>query len=107
MIAYTVTCEIDDPAVAESWTEWLLTKHVREVCEVGALDAAVLRLDGAETPVVLEVRYHFASREDFAAYERDHAPRLRAEGVARMPPGGGVRLRRSLGEVLDSMIGRS
>src|SRR5262249_30223204 len=79
MIAYTVTCELDDPAVAEGWIAWLLTKHVRDVCDAGALEATVIRLDGPPSPVVLEVRYRFVSREAFAAYERDHAPRLRAE----------------------------
>jgi hypothetical protein len=106
MITYTVTCEFDDPTVAEDWTAWLLTKHVRDVCEAGAQDATVIRVDGAASPVVLEVRYHFASREALAAYERDHAPRLRAEGLARMPAAGGVRLRRATGEVLGGSGGR-
>jgi hypothetical protein len=45
------------------------------------------------------VRYHFPSREAFAAYERDHAPRLRADGLRRFPPERGVSYRRSVGVV--------
>ena len=39
----------------------------------------------------------------FAAYERNHAPRVRAEGAARIPPQGGVRLTRSLGAIVASI----
>jgi hypothetical protein len=100
MIVYTVKCEFDDPAVAEAWERWLRDEHAADVCGAGALDAEVVRLDGA--PSRLECRYHFASRETFAAYERDHAPRLRAEGMARVPACGGVRFERTLGTLVAS-----
>ena len=47
-----------------------------------------------------EVRYHFPSREAFKAYERDHGPRLREEGMRLFPPEKGVRYRRALGEII-------
>jgi len=68
------------------------------VCAAGALDAQITRLDGE--PCALEARYHFASREAFQVYERDHAPRLREQGLRRVPPQGGVRFARSTGEVI-------
>ena len=106
MIAYTVTCEFDDPAVADEWIAWLRSEHLAEVCDAGALDAEVVRFDApgdqkisAPTPIRCEVRYHFASREAFREYERDHAPRLRAAGLKRFPPERGLTYSRSFGEV--------
>lgn len=98
MIAYTVSCTFNDPAIADEWIGWLRDEHLAEVCAAGALDAEVIRFDG--TPVRCEVRYHFASREAFAIYERDHAPRLRAEGLKRFPPERGLKYERSLGEIV-------
>lgn len=101
MIAYTVTCEFTDPAVAEEWVQWLRDEHLREVCEAGALDAEVVRFNREEASATrCEVRYHFASREAFAAYERDHAPRLRAAGLRRFPLERGLRYSRSTGEIV-------
>ena len=61
----------------------------------GAVSAEVVEHDGGG----FEARYTFASREAFAAYERDHAPRLRAEGLALFGPDKGVSYRRTLGTV--------
>jgi hypothetical protein len=97
MIAYTVTMEFDDPQVAEDWAAWLVNEHVADMRAAGALDAELTRLDGA---CALEARYHFESRAAFETYEREHAPRLRAEGLARVPAAGGVRFERRLAEVV-------
>ncbi len=75
---------------------WLLDGHFTDVIASGAGSASLTRFDDA--PLALEARYRFASRDSFAAYERDHAPRLRAEGLARFPEG--VRFERRLGDVL-------
>ena len=100
MISYTVAATFKDPAVADEWIAWLRDEHLAEVLEGGAIDAEVIRLDGGiDEPVRCEVRYHFASRETFSRYERDHAPRLRAEGLKRFPPERGVQYLRSLGVV--------
>jgi hypothetical protein len=97
MIAYTVRCTFEDAAVADEWIAWLRHDHLAEVIAAGAIDAELIRLDGE--PVVCEARYHFADRAALAAYERDHAPRLRAEGLRRFPPERGLRYERSRGEV--------
>lgn len=112
MIAYTVTAEFDDAAVAEEWIEWLRREHLKDVLACGALDAEIVRIDekreaASGQPTICEVRYHFASREAFAKYERDHAPGLRAEGLKRFPPERGVRYRRSVGEVAGVLSGRN
>ena len=97
MFAYTVACTFDDPAVANEWIGWLRDEHLAEVLAAGALDAEVIRVDGQLTRC--EVRYHFTSREAFAAYERDHAPRLRAAGLQLFPTSRGLKYERSAGEV--------
>jgi len=99
VIAYTVTIEFDDPRVGEAWLGWLRGQHVRDVCTAGAIGAEIVQLDG--TPMRLEVRYLFASRDAFETYEREHAPRLCREGLARIPPEGGVRMTRTLGEIVQ------
>jgi len=95
--AYTVAASFDDASVAEEWLRWLRDGHVGEVLAAGARRAAIVRLDG--DPPSLEARYEFASRDDFAAYERDHAPRLRADALRRFPPQRGVSYRRSTGVI--------
>lgn len=97
MFAYTVACTFDDLAVAEEWIAWLRDVHLAEVLAAGALDAEVIRMDGE--PVRCEVRYRFPSREAFAAYERDHAPALRAKGLERFPVSKGIKYGRTTGEV--------
>ena len=47
MIAYTVRCTFEQPDVAGEWLAWLYREHVQEVCDAGAVDAEVIRLDGA------------------------------------------------------------
>lgn len=98
MFAYTVACTFDDAGVAEEWVAWLRDEHLADVCAAGALDAEVVRLDGE--PPTVEVRYHFADRAAFGRYEAEHAPRLRAEGLARFPLERGLHYRRSTGEVV-------
>ncbi len=99
-IAYTVACEFTDPAIARQWLEWLREGHLQDVCAAGALSAQAVCLDGQ--PVVIEVHYLFASRAAFEAYERDHAPRLRAEGLALFPLDLGLTYRRSVGVLMAS-----
>jgi hypothetical protein len=100
MIAYTVRCAFEDPAVAEEWTEWLLREHLADVQAAGATQADLVRLDGPQT--VLEARYRFESRQAFAAYERDGAPRLRAEGLSLFPLSRGLTYSRTVGELLTA-----
>jgi len=100
MFSYTLAVTFDDAAVAAQWIAWLRDEHLAEVCAAGAVDAEIIRFDvAAGHKPRYEVRYHFQSREAFARYERDHAPRLRADGLKRFPPERGVKYERSTGEV--------
>lgn len=80
---YRVRCTFTDPAVATRWLEWLQLTHLDDVKAAGARSARVLRIDSDDH--VLEAVYTFADRAAFTTYERDHAPRLRDEGLALFP----------------------
>ncbi len=103
--AYTVRVVIEDARAFEGFVAWLRDTHVADVCAAGGCTGEVLVLDVAEgEPRAVEARYRFASREAFRAYERDHAPRMRADGLAALErlgvePGRGVTFHRSTGDL--------
>jgi hypothetical protein len=80
---YTVSTTADTPELRDAFVAWLVNGHIADVCAAGALTGEIVRRDDG----VIESRYTFASRDAFADYERDHAPRLRAEGLALFPSG--------------------
>jgi len=99
-VRYTVTAEFDDRAVLDEWIAWLRDGHLAEVLAGGAEHAEVILLDREpDAAFAAEVRYRFRDRGSLASYLRDHAPRLREEGLRRFPPSRGVRYRRTTGEV--------
>lgn len=98
MIAYSVTCTFQNESLAREWLEWIESEHLGGVIAAGAIDAEVVILDG--NPMRCETRYHFASREEFNIYEREHAPRLRNEGLKKFPLTRGMSYVRSMGEVV-------
>jgi hypothetical protein len=94
-IVYTVTVSFTGEELVNSWMDWMQDGHVAEVLAGGATAAEIVRLDLPEP--TFDVHYRFPSREAFAAYERDHAPRLRADGLRRFPVEKGVTYKRTLG----------
>lgn len=100
MIAYTVTAHSEDPAQRDAWIAWLRGGHMRAVIQGGAQTATLTRHDDGTT---LSVRYIFPDRASFDSYERDHAPALRAEGLALFPPGPGFSLSRTIGEIIEDI----
>lgn len=90
MIVYEVNIDVA-PAVADAYAKWL-EQHIAEILAlpgfVGAtcyrriVDAPVLP---AERDAVLNwtVHYRLRDRASLAAYLSEHAPRLRAAGIAR------------------------
>lgn len=97
-IAYTVSCSFTDPAVAGRWMDWLRDGHLADVVAAGAESAYAVKLDG--DPVRCEARYTFADRAAFDRYEREHAPRLREEGLSLFPLDLGLSYSRSVGEII-------
>jgi len=100
-VAYTVSVTFADAKLADEWLRWLRGGHLTELLSGGASDAEVIELDGGPCRS-FEVRYHFPSRTMFEDYERDHAPRLRAEGLRLFGPEKGAVYRRSLGTVVTT-----
>lgn len=103
MIAYTVSCAFTDASVAARWIAWLEQEHLDDVLDAGAASAEVVRMERAPDEAAAcrcEVRYRFASREAFDAYEREHAPGLREEGLRRFPLALGLTYARSVGDVV-------
>jgi hypothetical protein len=98
-IAYTMSAAFTDVRVAKEWIAWLQGGHIDEVIRGGASDAELVEMDGDDRRY--EVRYHFPSRDAFRAYEQDHAPRLRAEGLAKFPTSRGITYARSTGIILE------
>jgi hypothetical protein len=95
-IIYTVRADFADAAVGARWLAWV-GPHAEDVIAAGALAAQVVRhADGRSA----EVHYRFASAAAFEAYLRDHAPRLRADGLRHFPAGSGVTLSRRHGELV-------
>src|SRR5260370_30587286 len=94
MIAYTVAVTFSNPGLAEEWLRWLVDGHIAAVLAGGATDAEIIELDSPAQAV--EVRYHFPSPEVFAHYDKEHAPQLRAEGLARFPVEKVITYRRSV-----------
>ena len=76
---YTVRIDFDDPDLRTEFGLWLRDRHIKDVLAAGAQSAKLTLLDDA---LAIEVRYKFESRAAFEAYERDRAPRLRADGIA-------------------------
>jgi hypothetical protein len=104
-VAYTVTAEFDELSVAGDYVRWLTDGHLAEVLEGGAAEASLVRMEPtAQAPLRFEVRYRFPSMEVFRRYEAEVAPRLRAEGLSKFPASRGVRMSRSLGEVLVTKV---
>jgi dipeptidase E len=98
LVSYTVEATFTDPALAESWLAWLHGGHLAQVVAAGALDAEVVEMESAAGRS-FEVRFHFASREAFDHYQREHAGRLREEGLRLFPVEKGVTYQRRVGVV--------
>jgi hypothetical protein len=99
-IVYTVTVSFTGEQLVPAWLAWMNGGHVADVIAGGATAAEIVRLDLPEP--TFDVHYRFPTREAFTTYERDHAPRLRADGLRRFPVEKGIMYKRTVGEVVRS-----
>jgi hypothetical protein len=101
MVAYAVTAVFESLELVDRYIAWLSGGHVKAVCEGGASSAEIVQI---ETPsgehLSMSVRYQFPDRGTLEAYLTEHAPRLRAEGLAQFGPWSGVTFKRSTGVVV-------
>ncbi|MBY0527852.1 MAG: DUF4286 family protein [Gemmataceae bacterium] len=100
-LVYTVAVTLPDEETARQWVHWLREGHVADVIAGGATSAEIVVMDGS--PYAYEVRYRFPSRDGFDRYERECAPRLRAEGLKLFPVERGIAYRRSVGVVVQRL----
>jgi len=87
-VLYSVTATLPSQGVAAEYVAWLRSGHLQDVVRAGALSAAAARLIEPRRPIQVESSYVFASRDAFDRYVRDHADRLRAQGLAVFGPHG-------------------
>lgn len=83
-IVYEVTLDID-AAIANEYRAWL-NRHTGELLALpGFLDARILDLLEPAAPgrIGLCVQYTLRDRAAYEGYLRDHAERVRANGIAR------------------------
>lgn len=98
--AYTVIATLPNPSVRDAYVSWLVGEHVAAVVAAGALSGEVVVVHDPGDPIQVEARYVFANRAALDAYLKDHAPALRAQGLALFGPGTGVSFVRRIGGVL-------
>jgi len=101
---YAVVAACPTGAIAAEYLEWLTEGgHLQAVRDAGALTAQAVRLDpppnAPPKPIRVMSLYTFESRHAFEQYEREHAPRLRAEGVEKFGDSG-ITFTREHGEVI-------
>lgn len=85
MILYAVELEMD-AALREEYLAWLRT-HVAEMLALtGFIDAEIMERREPPAPpgrAVITVHYRLQDRAAFDRYLAEHAPRMRAAGLAR------------------------
>jgi hypothetical protein len=99
-IAYSVIASLPDERTASEYIAWLESGHVDHVVACGAHTGMIVRVQEPAEPVQVETRYIFPNRAAFETYVREHAPKLRAEGLRRFGPERGVRFERRVGTVV-------
>jgi len=84
-VIYEVNVDLD-AAIRDEYLAWL-REHMREICALPGFESARLFEVGAPAAEAgrtsLCVQYALVDQAALDAYLREHAPRLRAEGVAK------------------------
>ncbi|GEM_PF-520967 len=83
---YSVTATLPTQLLRDEYVAWIAGSqgkpgHIHDVVVAGARSGEVVVLEGE--PLRVQAVYTFANSEAFAAYLAHHAPRLRAEGLAK------------------------
>ena len=104
MVVYEVNLEFD-VAIAAAYREWL-EAHMREMLALPGFRSAQVHEVVDPLPTAgrlgLCVRYQFSDLAALETYQREHAPRLRADGLQRFGEEG-VRIRRRV--LRDASLG--
>ena len=84
MIIYNVTINIDE-SIHEKWLLWMQQKHINDVLKTGLFIKAKLVKVLVEEEMggtTYAVQYFTESKENLENYYKNHAPRLREEGLS-------------------------
>ncbi len=86
MIIYEVNLTVDRD-IADDYAAWL-TGHIGEMLALPGFESAEWLVDrhydaGEGADPRWSVQYRLGCHDDFVRYERDHAERMRAEGIER------------------------
>jgi hypothetical protein len=95
-----VTAVLPDEDTRKAYVAWMQGGHLAQVVQAGAISAQLVAVDDPARPLEVCSIYTFPSRESFDVYLRDHAPRLRADGLSRFGAQTGVKFRRQVGTIL-------
>ena len=85
MIIYNVTSNIDE-SIHTDWLTWMKQEHIPQVLATGKFEKATLvrvLVEEEMGGVTYSVQYKTNSREALESYYKEHAPKLRAEGLKR------------------------
>ena len=83
MIIYNVTINVDE-SIHSDWLKWMQNKHINDVLATGLFtNAKMVRVLVEEEMggVTYAVQYFTDSRDKLEDYYKNHAPRLRQEGL--------------------------
>jgi hypothetical protein len=95
-IVYEITAAVP-PEAARQYESYMRSHHIPDILTTGCFTGASLE---RSEPGRYRARYMAADRESLDRYLAEHAPRLRADGERRFPPG--VSVVREEWEVLQS-----
>jgi hypothetical protein len=98
-IFYRVVAFFPDSQSREAYLKWLGDGHLDAVMRGGAHEARVILPDDDAGDFRVESHYVFESRDSFDRYVREHAPALRADGLARFGHIPNLRFERTVGEI--------
>ncbi len=83
MIIYNVTINVDE-SIQQSWLKWMQNKHINDVLATGLFTNAKMvkvLVEEEMGGVTYAVQYFTDSRSKLEDYYKNHAPRLRQEGL--------------------------
>jgi len=81
VIVYEVRIVID-PAIESEYRAWL-DAHIAEIVALPGFTGAELFREDHEAAPCFVMHYHLTDRAALESYYANHAPRLRADGLAR------------------------
>ncbi|NCX95946.1 MAG: DUF4286 family protein [Chitinophagia bacterium] len=87
MIVYNVTVKVNNDT-AEQWEAWMRQEHIPQILSLNLFNHATLSrlLEQDEADGITYIaQYHCNTLNQYNQYINEHAPKMRAEGVAKFP----------------------